>query len=369
MARFSISRVILMFHVPLKTAINGTRTKRQLKSGVLGLCLFALVGCGTYGTYGTGDQERLSETETLYGEDWRMLTKGAELWLDQRDPYGPLLGQGPGTFAYPPTALSWIALFVPFGGMSIWVWNGIQLAAWVMLIWRTRRTQLLLLIWTPLAIHFYLGQNTLMYTLVLWAVALMPRRGFLAGLAVAWALTKPQVVVVLVIWLLWRSWKEGTFWPFVGGIALGTLLLALPATLHDPEIWLRWFTALVDFRQKLVMRATWQGPWIILAVPSIYLWHRAGYGGWPWLLSALLIPYTSFYSMVVLLPSLRPHPLNRWTALGLFGTLLLFLVPQTEASLGWILTAYLALAWLINGGPQPAQRSMPPSERTLPEQR
>src|SRR5262245_40714919 len=181
----------------------------------------------------------------LFQIDWRIFMAGAEAWLHGRNPYGAITAEfGAGAFAYPPTALPWLALFLPLGGLGFYVWTALELLLWWLLIRKTERSQLLLLCWSPLVLHLVEGQSSFMVVLGLWAAARAPRRGWLWGLALAWALTKPQVAIVPLLWLLWQDRASPLRWRLWGGLALGTALLALPPTLVSPGIWGDWLGSL-----------------------------------------------------------------------------------------------------------------------------
>jgi hypothetical protein len=185
--------------------------------------------------------------------------------------------------------------------------------------------------------------------LVLWAASRAERRGWLWGLAIAWALTKPQVAILPTLWLLWQDRAAPARWRLVGGIVAGTLLLALPPTLRDPQIWRDWFVSLGVYRQRILQMGAWQGPSVVVLALAGYLWYRSGRGGWQWWLTAGLFPHTSFYSIVALLPMLRPST-SRWTLAGLaFAGVLQG--PVTELTLPWILAGHMLAGWMLAGGP------------------
>src|SRR6266545_1233056 len=179
------------------------------------------------------------ELAKLYRIDWRIFMAGTEAWLHGRNPYGALAGEfSAGAFAYPPTALPWLALFAPLGGLGFYVWTVLELLLWWLLIRKSHRPQLLLLCWSPMILHLVEGQSTLAVVLVLWAATRAERRGWLWGLALAWALTKPQVAIAPLLWLLWQDRAAPERWRLWGGIALGTALLALSPMLRPrPVYW------------------------------------------------------------------------------------------------------------------------------------
>lgn len=291
----------------------------------------------------------------LFQIDWRIFMAGAAAWLRGDNPYGQLSAEfSAGAFAYPPTALPWLALFVPLGPLGYYVWTLLQLGLWWWIIRREQKAQLLLLLWSPVALHLVEGQSSLPVVLALWAAARAERRGLLWGLALAWCMTKPQVAVVPLLWLLWHDRAAPWRWRLLGGLLLGTLLLALPPTLRNPAIWSDWLTSLGSYRGRILQMAAWQGPSAVVLALAAYLWHRSGRGGWQWWLAAGLFPQTSFYAIVALLPALMPKR-NNWTlgGLALAGVLQ---GPVTPLTLPWILAGHMLAAWMVDGGP-PARRS------------
>lgn len=290
------------------------------------------------------------QLEKLFQIDWRIFIAGAAAWLDGRNPYGALSSDfGAGAFAYPPTALPWLALFVPLGAAGFYVWTTLELLGWWLLIRKRYRAQLLLLCWSPMVLHLVEGQSSLAVALVVWAAMQAERRGWLWGLALAWALTKPQVAIVPLLWLLWRDRASPLRWQLWGGLLIGTALLALPPTFMRPEIWGEWVTSLGSYRGRILQMAAWQGPSALLLALAAYLWYRAGRGGWQWWLAAALFPQTSFYAMVALVPTLHPQR-NNWTlgGLGLAGVMQ---GPMNELVLPWILAGHMLAAWMVAGGP------------------
>jgi Glycosyltransferase family 87 len=293
----------------------------------------------------------------LFQIDWRIFMAGAEAWLNGRNPYGALSSEfSAGAFAYPPTALTWLALFVPLGPLGYYVWTGLELLLWWLLIRNGRRSQLLLLCWSPMILHLVEGQSSLAVVLVMWAATRAERRGWLWGLAIAWSLTKPQVAIVPLLWLLWQDRASPLRWRLWGGIALGTALLALPPTLLSPGIWGQWIASLGSYRGRILQMAAWQGPSVVILALAGYLWYRSRRGGWQWWLAAGMFPQTSFYAIVALLPALRPRQSN-WTlaGLGLAG----ILQPATIGPAGneiillhWLLAGHMLAAWMVAGGPK-----------------
>lgn len=293
----------------------------------------------------------------LFSVDWGILMTGTSQWLHQGNPYGllsPQLGK-PGAFAYPPTTLTWLSIFVPFGVAGFYLWTALQLAGWWLLIRRHFRSQLMLLCWSPLFFHLLLGQTTLAIVLVLWAATEATRRGFWWGIAVAWAMTKPQAALLPLLWLLWQDRAVPHRHLFWLGIAAGTAALALPPTLMNPGIWFDWLHSLSDYRTRTMMMAPWQGFGSLILIAAFLLWYyrnreNHGAAGWQWWLSAALFPQTALYSIVVLLPLLRPTR-NYWTIAGLALSSVL-IGPATDITLPIILSGHILAAWFICGGPR-----------------
>lgn len=293
----------------------------------------------------------------LFSIDWNIITIATHQWLHGGNPYGflsPEFGK-PGAFAYPPTALTWLSLFVPFGAAGFYIWTALQLGGWWLLIRRHFRSQLILLLWLPLVFHLLLGQTTLAVVLLLWAATLAKRRGFWWGMAVALALTKPQAALLPVLWLLWNDRHLSSRYMFWSGIVAGTVSLALPPTLKNPGIWIDWFQSLIDYRARTMQMVPWQGFGIPVLLAAFVLWYyrnrgRQAKAGWQWWLSAAIFPQTALYSSVVLLPLLRPQK-NYWTIAGL-GLASLLIGPATDITLPIILSGHILAAWFICGGPR-----------------
>jgi hypothetical protein len=300
----------------------------------------------------------------LFQIDWRIFMAGTDAWLNGTSPYGQIGPEfGPGAFAYPPTALPWLAFFWLFGPLSFYLWTVIQLAGWWLLIRKDRVFQMSLLIWAPMVLHLVQGQSTLPVILVLWAATQAKQRTWLWGLAIAWALTKPQVALLPTLWLLWQDRNATTRWQFIGGMLGGTVALALPATLINPQIWVDWFASLPAYRARILQMTAWQGPSIVLLGFAAYLWHRSQIGGWQWWLTFALFPHTSFYDAVTLLPMLQPLP--GWWSIG--GLLLAGILqgPVSETFLPWILTGHVLAAWMLARGLQPRKTAF---KLTSPQQ-
>src|SRR5258705_12961517 len=97
---------------------------------------------------------------------------------------------------------------------------------WWLLIRKGQKSQLALLCWSPLLLHMVEGQSTLPVILVLWAASRADRRGWLWGLAMAWALTKPQVAIVPLVWQLWQDLAAPPRRRLMGRKVLGPLVVA-----------------------------------------------------------------------------------------------------------------------------------------------
>jgi len=309
------------------------------------------------------DEQSIASTFSL---DWRIFMAAATQWWHGENPYGvlpPELGlpespqfgfSRPGAFAYPPTTLTWLILFLPFGSLSFYIWTSLQLGLWWLIIRHHNRSQLALLSWAPMIVHLVLGQNSLAIVLVLWAASLAKRRGFWWGLVLAWTLTKPQVALLPLIWLLWKDRGAHPRQGLWLGILLGTGLLALPPTIMTPTIWGDWLHSLWDYRLRLQHTAPWQGIGAPILLAAAWLWFRRHQGrqnraGWQWWLTAAIFPQTGVYSSVALLPILDPQQ-NYWTIAGIVLSGLL-VGPATMVSLPILLSGQILAAWLICGGP------------------
>jgi len=295
---------------------------------------------------------------SVFQIDWRIFMAGAQAWLEGRSPYGTLSAEhSAGAFAYPPTALTWMALFLPLGAWGYYLWTALQLGGWWLVARRDYRSQGALLVWTPFMLNMYLGQNTLAVVLVVWAATRAKQRSWWWGWALALAMTKPQVALVPLLWLLWRDRQAQGRWRLWAGIIVGTLVLALPPTLMQPDIWIDWISSLSAYRGRILQVGAWQGASVVVLLVAAYLWHRSGRSGWQWWLTAGLFPHTSYYSIVALLPALQPRQ-HYWT-LGGLALAGLCVGPVTELTLSWFLAIHMLAAWMINGGPTQQPASVP----------
>ncbi len=286
------------------------------------------------------------DLKELFQIDWRIFMAATQAWLGGDSPYGQISAEfTAGAFAYPPTALTWLALFVPLGALGFYVWTGLELLGWWLIIRKDLRSQLLLLLWAPMVLHLVEGQSTLAVILVMWAALRAERRGWLWGLAIAWAMTKPQASLLPLLWLLWQDRGASLRWRLWGGMLVGTLLLALPPTLINPGIWQDWLVSLGSYRGRIAQMAAWQGASVVVLALAAYLWYRSRLGNWHWWLTAGLFPHTSFYGIVALLPVLRPGQ-DKWTlgGLGLAGILQ---GPVTPVTLPWILAGHMLAGWML----------------------
>ncbi len=157
----------------------------------------------------------------LYQYDWVIFMNATGRWMQGQNPYGVLTTEIglPGAFAYPPTALTWLCLLVPLGAASFYAWSLLQLAAWFYMMRRTQRlSQLVLLAWSPVMAHFVLGQTTLGFILALWFVYISPKRSWLCGFILAFALSKPQTALFPVTWLLWHTRHDENRYALWGGM-------------------------------------------------------------------------------------------------------------------------------------------------------
>jgi hypothetical protein len=311
---------------------------------------------------------------STFALDWRIFMAATTQWWRGENPYGvlpPDLGipdapaygfHKPGAFAYPPTALTWLAIFLPFGSVSYYLWTLIQLGGWWLIIRRQDKLQIALISWAPLLVHIVLGQNTLAIVLVLWAATLSNNRRFLWGIALAWTLTKPQVAILPILWLLWQDRNSIYKYRLWLGIVLGTAFLALPPSLLTPEVWGEWFISLQDYRLRIQHTSPWEGIGVLILLLAAYLWFRKfqsnqKLAGWQWWLTAALFPQTGVYSSVVLLPLLRPQQ-TYWSIAGIVLAGLL-IGPATPITLPILLSGQILATWLICGGPKPRSQKLP----------
>lgn len=114
-------------------------------------------------------------------------------------------------------------LFAPLAALPLpaahAAWTVIELAIFVTLL---RRRALYAALFMPVVLAFLMGQ-LIMPLLAMFALL---RRGRLEGIATAWLLVKPQLVILLLPWLFFRWWKHDRRQFLVCGGIWGALLAA-----------------------------------------------------------------------------------------------------------------------------------------------
>jgi hypothetical protein len=245
--------------------------------------------------------------EGLYLEDWRSIMAAFRLWLQGGNPYGPYTGflgelQPAGWFAYPPSSL-------PIGGLVAllpWQLSGLLfvIANIVCFELWSRRTSgrsgvLWMLLWLPLAHGLIIGQTSLLIVFaVLAAEALYAqRRDRAAGLLLALALLKPQIVLLPVAWLLLRAARERRLSVPLMCVGLTAALWAGAMIISGPEIVADWGASLGTYSGKMFNRPLIflpLGP--VVALAGGLLWWRHGRTDW---LGALLLLNTLVYPLSV----------------------------------------------------------------------
>jgi hypothetical protein len=298
----------------------------------------------------------------MFARDWNLLMVAASSWMHGGNPYAALRREwAPGAFAYPPTTLPWLALFAMLGGASFIVWTGLQLFAWWRLVRKTAPTQLLLICWAPLIINCISGQTTFAVVLILWGAYQASDRhwqtarganvAFLWGAALSLTSMKPQVALLPVLYLLWLNRGSTKRWHLLGGLALGFAVTAIVPMIANPRIWNQWQTGVRDYMKLNTLATPWQDPLsFALVVAATVLWYRSRRGGWQWWVPAALQPQNAVYSMILLMPALRPHR-NYWSLAGL-ALAGIFVAPNPPVlTLPLLLSIQLLAVWMIAGGP------------------
>ena len=258
--------------------------------------------------------------------------------LDPTRPYDPKDQQA---FAYPAYVVFLLAptIRLPFGAMQIgFRWVLFALAVVSVLLWlRVLRGKVsfgttlifvvLMLGWLPMVQGIKLQQLSLLVAGMLAACGVCLAGGWLfsAGVLLALATIKPQLVWPLVLWLLlwagseWRGRRR-----FVFGFGLTMLLLLGGAELVSPG-WLRMFVAAIgqyhQYTQNESLLDVLLGLILgrVLAVASvlacgIYLWRRrtepatsAEFGrafALALALTVVIIPMSALYNQVLLAPAI-----------------------------------------------------------------
>lgn len=292
---------------------------------------------------------------TTFGSDWWVMMAAVAAWVAGQNPYGQLEGVWSEIrFAYPPTALPWMYLGWVLGPAGFVIWTAGQIGVWAILLLREGgKRRLATLLWGPIWIHILLGQVTLGLTLALWIVMRQTRRSWVSGLLLAWAMTKPQAALLPVLWLLWQERQSPDRTRLWAGMLIGTLALALPATIVHPTIWQDWISSVLLYSQRDMVAAAWLGwYWPILLLAGL-LWYWSGNKSWIWWLNAAMIPGPAIYSMIALTPGLHADLRNLWSLLGLITSILLITIPLTTMPLALSMGLHLLAAWAMMGGPPP----------------
>jgi hypothetical protein len=128
--------------------------------------------------------------------DFEIFWRSGQLVLSGQSPYHE------GAFFYPyPTAL-WFALWalIPLA-VSKWLWFSLSLVA---IVFVGRRRALAIAAFPPVLASLWLGQ---LDCLLLGLLGLVKEDKW-AGWAVALLTLKPQIVVLLLPWLIWHWWRE-----------------------------------------------------------------------------------------------------------------------------------------------------------------
>jgi hypothetical protein len=226
----------------------------------------------------------------------------------QRGIYGrpARANEDPGPFAYPfyVAILIWPLVYLPYAWASaIWLsllelallaaaFLTITMYGWRPPLWLTAFSAIWVIIFYHGARTIILGQVAglvyLCLALCLWA--LHRRADALAGVALALSTIKPQMVYLLIPFLLWWGWRQKR-WQFIGYFSatlvalVGLSLLFVPSWLAD------FFNQLVTFRSYQALGYTNIGSpiWII----SHVYWPALGSLGEA-IISILLLIFTGY---------------------------------------------------------------------------
>lgn len=228
-----------------------------------------------------------------------------------------------------------IGLFFPLGWLdrrtaaNLWLLGCLGLVGLLLHRYRAANTPLawaavLAMLFPPLLIHLWLGQYSLLVAALSVAAAGLVARGryALAGLALAPALGKPQLLLLALpgLWLAaWRGgkWRGGALFP--AAVLGGALLLTVPLWIAYPG----WFP---DFWQAQQGNPSWLQPTLytllgmvggpagrlLAGAVSLGLfglnlglwWRRPPEEALPWSLALTTVasPYLWTWDMVLLLP-------------------------------------------------------------------
>lgn len=204
--------------------------------------------------------------------DFDVFWKAAQALLQGQDPYSL-----PGVYYPLPTFF----LFLPFATIPLplthVLWTAIEAVIFVAIL---RRRALFVVLFMPVLLTFLMGQTVMP---LLGAFALL-RSGLFGGIALALLMLKPQLVILIAPWLLWRWWTNDR--RQIVSFALVTGAMAAVAFIVQPDWVNRWLAVSGERMRAPISPSVWgvlsflPAPWWVLsagmvtALVVVWAWRR-----------------------------------------------------------------------------------------------
>lgn len=219
-------------------------------------------------------------------------------------------------------------LFIPLVGlpstMAYALWS--VLSAIILLVMLKRRAVLVALS-MPVLLTFLLGQ----VDIVMMALVAALRSSVAAGVALAFLVLKPHLVLLLAPWMMWRWWRCNRRQLVVFGIVIG--IIALASFIIQPD-WLARFFARSGERTRAAISSS---VWGLLAVLPAEVW----------------LPISALVVAAIVIWAWRRDDFDLTVATGLFVSPFIFsynLLPLVALRLSQrMLIAFTVMSWFAFG--------------------
>lgn len=143
-------------------------------------------------------------------------------------------------------------LFIPLASLSSQVahilWSAIQVIVFLVAL---RKRAVLTALSMPVLLTFLLGQVDIVMT----ALFVLLRSGVASGIALAFIALKPQLVILLVPWMLWRWWKNDRRQLVLFVAVLGAIMIA--SFIVQPDWLLRFFARSGERTRAALSSSLW----------------------------------------------------------------------------------------------------------------